>query len=266
MKQPANGSNKLDYFSFLDRNLVKVEGRGRHVHFSLNDQVPFAELEQGLRRYLSDSTGWFSGGSVVVDVGRRALDPRDLARLRGVLEGEYGLRVARFYCDAGILEQAISQEIGVPMAFYPNSGPNSPAPGTAQLPTPREGASTAGTPLVLKGTYRSGTNVRHEGDVLLMGDLNPGAQLVASGDIVVMGTLRGVAHAGYGEAAPPQAVVIALVLRPLQLRIGPYVSVAPAGRARASPTYPEIAFVSGDSIVVTPYHGGTQRSQERNQP
>nr|HVY55043.1 septum site-determining protein MinC [Thermodesulfobacteriota bacterium] len=55
---------------------------------------------------------------------------------------------------------------------------------------------------------RSGQNVEHEGDVLVIGDVNPGSYITASGNIIVMGTLRGIVHAGAG--GDDSAIVIAL--------------------------------------------------------
>jgi septum site-determining protein MinC len=61
--------------------------------------------------------------------------------------------------------------------------------------------------------------------VLLLGDLNAGARLSATGDILVWGRLRGIAHAGcHGDR---QARIVALQLRPLQLRIADAVARGP---------------------------------------
>ena len=68
-----------------------------------------------------------------------------------------------------------------------------------------------------RGTLRSGDHLQSEESVLLLGDLNPGARISAAGDILVWGRLRGVAHAGC--LGDPEARIVALQLRPLQLRI-----------------------------------------------
>jgi len=85
-----------------------------------------------------------------------------------------------------------------------------------------------------RGTLRSGDHLQSEGSVLLLGDLNPGARISAAGHILVWGRLRGVAHAGCnGERS---ARIVALQLRPLQLRIADAVArgpeeAPPAGQA-----------------------------------
>jgi septum site-determining protein MinC len=99
-----------------------------------------------------------------------------------------------------------------------------------------------------RGTLRSGDYLQCEGSVLLLGDLNPGARISATGHILVWGRLRGVAHAGCrGERS---ARIVALQLRPLQLRIADAVArgpeeVPPPGQA-------EQAQLKGGEIRIDP--------------
>jgi septum site-determining protein MinC len=103
--------------------------------------------------------------------------------------------------------------------------------------------------LVLRETLRSGRAVRHGGPVIVIGDVNPGAELIAGGDVVVWGKLRGLVHAG--AAGNPEAVVCALDLNPTQLRIADKITVPPKG-ARRQPV-PEMALIRGGLIVAEPW-------------
>jgi len=58
-----------------------------------------------------------------------------------------------------------------------------------------------------------------------MGDVNAGAEIVAAGDVLVWGRLRGVVHAG--ASGNDNAMVSALMLAPMQLRIGKYIARSP---------------------------------------
>lgn len=71
--------------------------------------------------------------------------------------------------------------------------------------------------LYLRKTLRGGQKVVFAGNVVLLGDLNPGAQIEADGDIIVMGQLRGTVHAG--AEGDESASVITSSLRATQLRI-----------------------------------------------
>jgi septum site-determining protein MinC len=72
---------------------------------------------------------------------------------------------------------------------------------------------------------RSGQILQVKGDLLLIGDVNPGGTVLAGGNIFIMGALRGIAHAGcFGNS---NAVIAASLMKPMQLRISDLVTRAP---------------------------------------
>jgi septum site-determining protein MinC len=84
--------------------------------------------------------------------------------------------------------------------------------------------------------------------LVVVGDVNPGAELVATGDIVVFGSLRGTAHAGaQGDAT---ARVYALELAPTQLRIATLIAADDGGRR---PREPQVAYIENGRIALGPY-------------
>ncbi|WP_339228280.1 septum site-determining protein MinC [Oceanobacillus sp. FSL K6-2867] len=72
---------------------------------------------------------------------------------------------------------------------------------------------------------RSGQVLEVEGDLLLIGDVNPGGKVVSTGNIYIMGNLFGVAHAG--ATGDRNAFITASYMKPTQLRIADYISRAP---------------------------------------
>ncbi len=93
----------------------------------------------------------------------------------------------------------------------------------AAEPTPKPLASS--DLVIQRGTLRSGDHLQVEGTALVLGDVNPGARVSAGGDVLVWGRLRGVAHAGcHGDSG---ARIVALQLRPLQLRIAEVIARGP---------------------------------------
>ena len=87
---------------------------------------------------------------------------------------------------------------------------------------------TAPVTLYHATTLRGGQVLHHNGNIVVVGDVNPGAELIATGDIVVFGRLGGIAHAG--AQGDESARVYALDLAPTQLRIATFI----AADARAS--------------------------------
>jgi len=105
--------------------------------------------------------------------------------------------------------------------------------------------------LLVRRTIRSGQSLHYDGNVVVLGDVNPGAEIVCSGDILVLGSLRGVAHAGAEGATG--ATVFAFRLEPTQLRIAHLISRAPDGQV-PRPSVPEIARIVKNMIEVSIYN------------
>ena len=118
-------------------------------------------------------------------------------------------------------------------------------------------------PFVHRGTLRSGQSCRHAGTVVILGDVNPGAQVISGGDVLVWGRLRGFVHAG--AMGDEQALVAALDFEPVQLRIAGYIAMTPKGASnnpgywfwkRDSTGKPEVARVADEQIYVDPWDAG----------
>lgn len=78
---------------------------------------------------------------------------------------------------------------------------------------------------ILAKTIRSGQEIEIRGDLLLVGDVNPGGTVKATGNIFIMGNLKGIAHAGYNGNT--NAVIMASFMNPMQLRIADRYSRSP---------------------------------------
>ncbi len=74
------------------------------------------------------------------------------------------------------------------------------------------------------GTLRSGQRIETPYSLVVIGDVNPGADLIAGGDILVFGSLRGTAHAGAYDEESLDKIIVALKMQPMQLRIGSVIS------------------------------------------
>ncbi|OPH48577.1 septum site-determining protein MinC [Paenibacillus ferrarius] len=77
----------------------------------------------------------------------------------------------------------------------------------------------------VKGMIRSGQTLHQEGDLLYLGDVNPGGTITSTGNIYIMGSLRGMAHAGID--GDDKAIIAASHMRPTQLRIAGIISRSP---------------------------------------
>lgn len=106
-----------------------------------------------------------------------------------------------------------------------------------------------GQPMIIRRNFRSGQRIIAPGDLVIVGDVNPGAEVIAAGNIYVFGRVAGgVLHAG-ADGSNNKAQVLALSLQPTQLRIGRVITRAP-DQKNSSEEGPELAKVQDNSIVV----------------
>lgn len=125
--------------------------------------------------------------------------------------------------------------------------PAAPQPAVAPVPA-------SPSTLYHTGTLRGGQSLHHAGNIVIVGDVNPGAEVIATGDILIFGSLRGVAHAGaQGDAS---ARVHALELAPTQLRIATFIA-ADTGERKSDSLRPETAIVQNDRITIFPRGAST---------
>ncbi len=201
-----------------------------------------------LAQHLAAQGAFFRGGMVALETAAYALDAEALTAIQSLLAQHE--MVLRTVVSANPATQAAAQSLGL-RVVAPASGaaPAMAAPEPARpSAVALSGSAAEGTRgLLVRRRIRSGQTVRHTGHVVIIGDVSAGAELSAGGDIVVWGKLMGIAHAG--AMGDDTAVVCALDLAPLQLRIGHLVA-RPAEGDQERPRHPEIAYVRDNMIVV----------------
>ena len=109
------------------------------------------------------------------------------------------------------------------------------------------------------GTLRSGQRLETPYSLVVVGDVNPGADLIAGGDIIVLGSLRGTAHAGAYEDDAQTRVIVAFHMQPMQLRIG---SVISRGSDEVG-AGPEIARIDSRRIIVESFNARALASRHQ---
>ena len=100
-----------------------------------------------------------------------------------------------------------------------------------------------------EGTVRSGERISSNGNLCIIGDVNPGAIVSAKKNIYVWGKLLGVAFAG--KSGNKNASISSLYLNPLQLRIADVIAIGP--KEKPKNFYPEIAVIDKQTIIIKPH-------------
>jgi septum site-determining protein MinC len=188
-------------------------------------------LDQLKQRLTTESRSWPAQTSLYVVARDRLLTVQHLQELADILQTAR-LQIRRIYTSrrqtaiAGVTAgYCVDQQI---------------APETASTNAAEATTTAMAEPLVLRTTLRSGVEIRHNGTVVVMGDLNPGSSIVATGDILVWGRLRGNAHAG--AKGNGRSRIMALQMEPAQIRIADFVARGPSTTPQQF--FPEVAYVN----------------------
>jgi septum site-determining protein MinC len=225
----------------LDK-IVKVKGFKDGLLFIIQPEPKLSEVEEALTQHLSTLNFSLSGIGITLDIGSRTIETEDLNNLQQWLKEKYGMEIKRIIMDYTGTTQLPKNTWKFLME--PPIKPNRVEKKVTEPPGEKA--------RVIRHTLRSGQREEFlEGDLVVLGDINPGAEIVASKDIIVLGALRGVAHAG--ALGDHSAVIIALNLVPTQLRIGDIVSRP--NEEKQHGWVMEIARVEGETIVVEEYKG-----------
>ena len=180
-------------------------------------------------------------GNLDLDTGDWSLSCRDLEELLQAFEqAGHGVQLVITRCRDTLISAAA---LGLPVREAGNVIP------TDEAWDDQPGATKTKVDLTVhRGTLRSGDHIETQGHLLIVGDVNPGGSASAEGDVYVWGRLRGRAHAG--SKGNSNSKIMALQLRPLQLRIAELVARGPEDRPQ--PGLAEQACILDGAISIEP--------------
>ncbi len=101
----------------------------------------------------------------------------------------------------------------------------------------------------LRRTVRGGQCIHFPGNIVIIGDINSGAEVYAGGNIIVLGSIKGNVFAG--SNGNKKAIIAAFSMEPEILKIGDIITISPDDYQK--PKYPEVARIKDGSIIVEPY-------------
>lgn len=199
------------------RTPVTIKGIRDGLVFILHDECSLEEILEDLEEKVNGTHRQLLAGPIIkvtIQTGGRKFSAEQEAKVRKKLSSHGNLIIQEFQSAWDAM---------------------------MQLPKPSQ--------RVHYGTVRSGQVIEHDGDVVVIGDINPGGQVLATGDIFVMGTLRGMAHAGC--KGNEEAVIAAVFFQPSQLRIHDVISRAPdTGETQPLETEMEFAYLRERQMAV----------------
>ncbi len=200
----------------MDQNtsLIQIKGLRDGVLITLG-AGEWEMLENLLLSQIDEKIGFFKGARLALDVGGQVLRVAELSRLRDALSE----REINLWALVSVEPKTVQTAQLLGLATRISVQRQAIAP-----PRAEKSEKDENTALWVARTLRSGTRLEYEGNIVIMGDVNPGAEIVAAGNVLVWGRLRGAVHAGAalheGQASPnSSAFVCALVMEPARLQI-----------------------------------------------
>lgn len=229
---------------------VTIKGVRQGILLVLPDDMDWDAAIAQLEAKLAAAAHLIKGANAQLDLGERVVGPDELERVIAVLKVPH-LMTPVSLIGSQPETRAAAEAVGLAVAA-PQAPPAAPAePPTRSHIVPTTDPNTfTNNALYLRQTVRSGQQIRHDGTIVICGDVNPGAEIVATGDIIVFGTLRGVAHAG--ASGDEDCQIIAINLRPTQIRIAGYIARSPDTAAPPLSKFPEVARVQDSEIHIIP--------------
>jgi septum site-determining protein MinC len=216
---------------------VNIKGIREGLLITVGDG-DWSDVNQSLLSHIDAQSDFLKGANISLEVGNHILKAADLGRLRDQLS-ERGINL-RAVLSNSPTTQRNAQALGLATKL------SKPRPD--RITRPLESSVKGDHAILVQRTLRSGHSLKHTGHVIVIGDVNPGAEIIAGGNIVIWGRLRGTVHAG--AQGDEDAIVCALDLSPTQLRIADQISITPPQRRRPKP---EIARLEGGKVVAEPW-------------
>jgi septum site-determining protein MinC len=189
-----------------------------------------------LLAHLDSKPDFFFGAQAILQLGSHPLHAADLAALRSAL-ADRGLGLHTVLSENPATVEA-ARSLGLGTSLPKRETKESP------FSTELQGMEA----IFLQQTLRSGNSIHFPGHVTVLGDINPGAEIIAGGSIIVWGRLRGTAHAG--AQGDESAIVCAMDLNPMQLRIAGHAATSPPRKGKPQP---EIASLQDGRLIAEPW-------------
>lgn len=212
--------------------MVTIKGTKEGINVVIGENTTVEAAKEELIKKFEEAKSFFKGEKINIHLSSETLSEFELFLLQGTIEEVLSGNEITFI-EKPAIDKAKAEAI-------------EKAKKEAELYGIDEGMTR-----FYQGTVRAGQLVDARGNLVVIGDANPGSELVAGGNIIIMGAARGMVHAGANGNRG--AVVVALNLLPTQIRIADIISRCPDDEVARSQWVPEIAFIKDDAVYIEQY-------------
>ena len=174
----------------MKRNNISINIKKDNIVLKMSEETSYEELLQELKRKLPELKKFYNNEETPILVTGKILKNKEMDEIKEIIEKIIPVEV----------EFEISKTLGL----------------HSIRKTFNQDIKVSETKFH-RGSLRSGKKMEAEGSLVIIGDVNSGAEVIASDNIVILGALRGLAHAG--AKGNKNAIIAAGLVDTVQMRI-----------------------------------------------
>lgn len=172
------------------KNCVNIHLKKNELIIKLNQEAEQTEIIESLNKKIAELKKLYKDDKTPITVTGKILKNKEIDEIRQLIKGKIDVEI-EFDTPKGLGLHSIRETFEKEIA-------------TSETKFHR-------------GSLRSGQKIETEGSLVIIGDVNAGAEIIASENIIVLGALRGLAHAG--AKGNKQAIIAAGIVDTVQIRI-----------------------------------------------
>lgn len=172
------------------KNCVNINLKKDEIIIKLNDDVGQEDIIAGLKKKLPELKKFYKDEKTPIRVTGRILKNREINEIQELIKSKIDVEI----------------EFDMPKTL-----------GLHSIKRTFEKEIAVSETKFHRGSLRSGQKIESDGSLVIIGDVNSGAEVIASDNIIVLGALRGLAHAG--AKGNKQAIIAAGIVDAVQIRI-----------------------------------------------
>ena len=223
---------------------IILKGKKDRLVVLLDSNIDFSALKDKFSEKIKQAEAFIGDTKIAIEFTNRKLTEIEENILIGVVTKETNIKVAFVFSEKSIFSQLPEGHISLGKLPFNNI----------------KDVTEEGTTKFHKGTLRSGHSLEFDGNVVVLGDVNPGAVIKSKGNVVVLGYLNGTVYAGENDGS--DAFVGAFSLNPIQIKIGqviaknPSTNVLDINKVKKTLDF-EVAYLKDGNICIEQFNKAT---------
>ena len=174
-------------------NHVIIKGKNDRLVIALNPDIDFLDICDILKTKILEAKSFIGNSRMAIEFSGRTLTNEEENILIGIITDNSNIVISYIFSKRADSDEEIDLEHLNPLI--------------------EEGKTH-----FFRGTLRSGSKIESDGNVVVLGDVNPSSIIKARGNVIVLGHLNGTVYAGLG--GDDRAFIGAVHFNPIQLTIG----------------------------------------------